>query len=171
MRPTLLTLPLAICGTLLLANAASAADTLTVTIKGTIQVAAKCDFEPVNPDLGTVDSSVFTNIGDASPWVDMNIKSKGCSPSTKGMNWTYGTLADADPNNPNLFKVNGDAKGIGIELKYTRGQSLKPGTAGIYWNPRPAGGIYDHQIRYVKTKDVIVGGNAGTTFTITIDYL
>lgn len=87
------------------------------------------------------------------------------------MDWTYGGLEDTD--NPNLFKAEGGAAGVGIDISWnsTSGQkTIKPNTTEN-WGKRADGAIYGHKVRYTQTKSEIVGGPAGTSIVVLINYV
>lgn len=141
---------------------------LNVTISGNVRATPNCEFDVVDWDLGTIDSSVFSGVGTGSNWVPVDVVSRGCTSPTTTMDWVY--TGTPDTSNPNAFKTVGTATGVAIEMKVDDANPILPAGTRLNWAKQGMGGVYKHYIRYVQTSSTITRGNAGTSALVSITY-
>lgn len=135
-------------------------------------VVPTCSYQSTNVSfpIGDVPDSTLANAGDTSSWANGNLISNGCT-NTNSVQMTFNGTADSD--NSNLFKIQGGASGVGIELQTNDGRSLDAipnSTAPIVWSPQAAGSAYSYRARYVRTTAPLAIGPGNANITVNIVY-
>lgn len=147
---------------------AQADDTAIFSVTGNIK-GSSCGFQTgdVNVPLGTHEASEFTGVGSTTGWFQFPLVSSGCTASAVHMTFT-GTAA---AGNANLFAVTGGAAGVGVDLQSYDGVQAVPNSGTLMnWAPRPAGGTYMFQARYMQTVSPITSGTANANVTVQMTY-
>lgn len=118
--------------------------------------------------LGTWNTSDFGGVGSGTRWEGFRFVSQECDTSQfsrVGMTFS----AAADSTNTNLFRVNGGATGVGIEVRTENDALVAPG-ATVNMQPLAAGGEYRFKARYTRTAAALDGGQANASVTVSVNY-
>jgi type 1 fimbria pilin len=179
-KKSLLALSLGLAASL--AGASAYANTGNILFEGKI-TASTCPIQIVNPDddaignhvnMGTVDVSSFTAIGDEMPGKGfvMRIRGDGGCTITPGQKATVtfnGSQAGTDP----YFALRpAGATGVAISLKENGGVNLAPGVASSEY-PLTVGAANDIRFDafYRKTAATVTAGSASADILFVVDII
>lgn len=155
------------------AGSSRAQDTAVVDFVGQIN-GATCSLSISNATLriGSVQQGAFTSVGTESPLSNTDIivtDPNNCTATGVSMTFT----AAADPNNRDLFAVNGGATGVGIRLEAQTSAgwrqafpSTSPSASPIV-NPL---GAQNFRARYVQSASTVTTGTANANITVLVTY-
>jgi type 1 fimbria pilin len=155
-------------GVLAMAAGGVCAQTLSTNISGTI-TPGTCKIESKDVGLGKFEQSAFSGVGTGTKWTSFGLATSGCPAYVKSVLMAF--KGTADQNNPNLFRVNGGASGIGLDLQTYNDQQAVPNGAAMSWGPRKSGETYDFKVRYMQTTAQIKGGKANASVEFWLTYL
>lgn len=143
----------------------------TITVEGTI-AGSTCSLttDNIRLDVGAVDRSRLSNVGDVSDWSNQQSFVWGACDATL-ITLRFDGLPDA--NNPALFATtSGTAKGVGIQLRHaTLGLEIyKPNDTTSLSNPAANNQTWTFEARYMRTAVPLVSGDGNATITVAITY-
>lgn len=123
--------------------------------------------------LGTHESSKLKNPGDATPWIPFQLVSQNCdNPAGIVADITFGTGADADTQNPKLYKVTpGTVRGLGIGLAQDT-----PGSEEVLPGQKTSlaavatGARYRFKARMQRTSAALVPGKISKGIVVQVDF-
>jgi type 1 fimbria pilin len=129
---------------------------------------ATCGFTVNDVDLGKFEARDFTGVGYQTEWQRFDIVSTGCTAAVTSVHMAWSGNPDA--NNADLYAMNGEMAGVGVEIRTLNNQVTRPGANIRNW---PAGGIvgvYEHRARLVQTLPTVISGQGRTPVTVLISY-
>ena len=122
-------------------------------------------------DLGTYALGQIPNPNDTTRWINFKLATEKCdSPDNMFANITFGTAADADAINKNLFAINsGGATGVGIELATDKDSAIVPGQ--LYSFPAVATGEnFNFKARLKRTTSAASAGKVLKPVVVQVDF-
>jgi type 1 fimbria pilin len=124
-------------------------------------------------DLGRYSTRDLTDPSSSTRWAPFEFTMANCDdPTGRLVDITFGSAADRDSNNPNLFSLNmGGPTGIGIALSTDddADTAVLPGTVSTY--PGVAtGGSYKFRARMQRTPAALTAGEVNRPVTVLVDY-
>ena len=158
---------LVVAGTFVLCSPSQAQD-MNLSVGGEFYNAT-CGFIVNNGedvDLGSHNLDIFNRVGAVAPWVDFNVTSTGCTPSTTRvyMKWT-GTV---DANNAGTFATTGTATGVAVWIRNGT-NTLVPNTT-LNLAPLANGQHYVYRAALHQTQAAVTEGTASAAITIEVSY-
>lgn len=124
-------------------------------------------------NLGTHNATEFPKPGDSTSWTTFRLISADCAdPAGVIGDFTFGTLADADGSNANLFNLGtGAARGAGIALARADADdtAILPGQVTSI-AAVPTGDAYEFKARLTRTTANFAAGTFSKAVVVQVDF-
>jgi type 1 fimbria pilin len=123
-------------------------------------------------NLGSYSTTELKDPTSTTPWTPFKFVMKNCGDPDTLVDITFGSVADRDKNNPNLFSLNtGGPTGIGIGLSTDDGaeKPMLPGVTATFPGVL-TGGTYNFRARMERTPVALTAGRFDRPVTVLVTY-
>lgn len=124
-------------------------------------------------DVGSYHVGNFATPDRATPWVEFRLTVKEClEPIGMVASFTFGSGADADADNPQLFSLKGAnaPENVGLEVGDADRNTIEPGNP-VRFNALATGKDFIFNVRMRETKPTVRGGEFQRPVTVLVDFM